>query len=326
MLTIQWMESAEEYESLTVCLRALLAERASGPPTYDELIAVLGLGSATVAVPHECLGWWWTYARDVALPNVAALYGLRLRELHPPQATAGLDGSPEYAQHFRDSYVPLIAEALSHDQPVLVWRGWPQPADRFWGVVAAAESGELRGYTLGCHGKIVPLTGPAHQVYLVEDIGPPQTPPPPAAELFRQTCRAATAFWAADAPVSPDVETGERAYQRWRDAVARPPACHLCGGNSHRCVAQLMRVLGSARSHLAAWLEHTADTLEADAWALADRWAAACRRVAERCRPFEDDDAVKALLTSPLGREKLANAVDVLRALDTDSSVPAALP
>jgi len=315
MLGIRWTESADEYESLALCLRALLAAGQPDPPAYDELVAALGLGSAMTAAPGECLGWWWTYARELALPQAAALYGLRLRGLHPPQASAGLDRSPEFAQHFVDSYVPLIRAALAHEQPVLVWRGWPRPADRHWGVLVAADGDQLAGYTLGSDGRTVRLAGPAHQAYVVEECRPPEVTPTSAAALFQQSCRAALAFARTDSLAGGDVETGEQAYKQWREAVMHPPACPLCGGRSHRCVVRLTRVLVSARRHLATWLGRVASALDTGSRAQADRWAAACRSMAERLQPFESSKAVKPLLASPLGREKLAHAIDEVCAI-----------
>ena len=317
MLAIRWTESADEYESLALCLRALLAGGQPDPPPYDELVGALGLGAAMTAAPGECLGWWWTYARELALPQAAALYGLRLRGLHPPQASAGLDRSPEFAQHFVDSYVPLIRAALAHEQPVLVWRGWPRPADRHWGVLVAADGDQLSGYTLGCEGQTVRLAGPAHQVYVVEEDRPPKATTPSATALFQQSCRAALIFSRTGSPAGINVETGEQAYKQWREAVMHPPACPLCGGRSNHCVAQLAHVLVSARRHQATWLGRVASALDAGSRAQAERWAAVSRSVAERLEPYESEQPTKAVLESPLGREQLAQAIDEVGALES---------
>ncbi len=317
MLAIRWTEWADEYESLALCLRALLADGQPDPPPYDELVVTLGLGSAMTAAPGECLGWWWTYARELALPQAAALYGLRLRGLHPRQASAGLDRSPEFAQHFVDSYVPLIRAALAHEQPVLVWRGWPRPADRHWGVLVAADGGQLSGYTLGCEGRTVPFVGPAHQVYVVEEGRPPEVTPASPAALFQQSCRAALAFSGTGSPPGINVETGEQAYKQWREAVMHPPACPLCGGRSNHCVAQLARALVSARRHQATWLGRVASALDAGSRAQAERWAGVSRSVAERLEPYESEQPTKAALESPLGREQLAQAIDQAAALES---------
>lgn len=317
MLAIRWTESADEYESLALCLRALLAGGQPDPPPYDELVVALGLGSAMTAAPGECLGWWWTYARELALPQAAALYGLRLRGLHPPQASAGLDRSPEFAQHFVDSYVPLIRAALAHEQPVLAWRGWPRPADRHWGVLVAADGDQLSGYTLGCEGRTVRLAGPAHQVYVVEEARPPAVRPPSATALFQQSCRAAVALWEPASPAGDNVELGRRAYHLWREKAEHPPACPLCGGRSNHCVAQLAHVLVSARRHQAVWLERLAEGLDNGLRAQAERWAAVSRSVAERLEPYESEQPTKALLESPLGREQLAQAIDEVGALES---------
>jgi hypothetical protein len=317
MLAIRWTESADEYESLALCLRAGLAGGQPDPPAYDELVATLGLGSAMTAAPGECLGWWWTYARELALEQAAALYGLRLRGLHPPQASAGLDRSPEFAQHFVDSYVPLIRQALAHEQPLFAWRGWPPPADRQWGVLVAADGGQLSGYTLGCEGRTVPFVGPAHQVYVVEGRPAPQATITSASAWFQQSCRAAVAFWEPSSSVGDNIELGQRAYRLWRESVEHPPACPLCGGRSSHCVAQLARVLASARRHQAAWLERLADRLDNGRRAQAERWAAACHSMAERLQPYGSEQPTKAALQSPLGREQLAQAIAEVGALES---------
>jgi len=114
---------------------------------------------------------WSGLANDVGLVEAAALFGIRLRALHPRSAAAGVDPRHEFALHFRDSYVPLIRRALAHNQTVLCWRGWPDPMQYAWGLVTdgRADSDELTGKIAGC-AQPLPLATAALQCYVVEEV------------------------------------------------------------------------------------------------------------------------------------------------------------
>jgi len=308
MRPVRWVEAPNHSESLAVCLRAVLA-RYGYDRAYEELIAVLGLGAAVVAAREDALGWWCAYARDAALPQTAPLYGLRLRELHPPQAARRLRTSAEFPQHFRDSYVPLIETALLHDQWVLAWRGWPAPRDRLWGLITGQRGDMLIGYSLWHNGQPLPLTGAAHQTYVVEDCQPP-APGPDAPTLFGVALRRALAMWDDRWTANEDIHSGERAYQAWI-AVLREP--RQAPGDSlplFRQHAQATRTLVSARRCLAEWLRATAGELPGDLVALAAHWASACDRVADRLGDFGADQAVRELLAAGRAGELCAALQD----------------
>ena len=164
--------------SLTRALRAI-----AGQVGYvldgDELHAALGLSVMMVAAPGENPASWPTHARDAFLIESGRLFGLEIREIHPPEAACGLDQAEEYRQHFDASYRPLIAQALDHNQRVLVWQGWSGDRAGLWGVITGTDEGEV-GFSGGVAGTArapalgepVALTRMPVQLYVVEGIAP----------------------------------------------------------------------------------------------------------------------------------------------------------
>jgi len=169
MSAFRWIEQDDQHESLAAALRSVLASRGR-EVSYDQLIALLGLGTLLTASNDEPVEAWPHLARDGALVAACRLLGVQVRELHPPAAADGLRDSSEFSLHFTDSYLPLIEKALAVGQAVLAWRGWPPPRDQYWGVITQANTSLISGYTLGHGGEPVPLIGPAHQVYVVEAV------------------------------------------------------------------------------------------------------------------------------------------------------------
>lgn len=103
---------------------------------HDDLNAALGLSWMTTAVPDEDdLARWQMYARDAFVIPAGRLFGMTIRDIHPPEAARGLNGLPEFAQHFDASYRPLVVRALEHDQSVLAWQGWPGDQAMMWGII-----------------------------------------------------------------------------------------------------------------------------------------------------------------------------------------------
>lgn len=91
----------------------------------DDLCAAMGLSFAVTAVAEEPDNSKWVlYARDAFLIPAARLFGMTIRDMHPPEAAIGVAKSMEFSQHFDASYRPLILRALEHNQPVLAWQGW----------------------------------------------------------------------------------------------------------------------------------------------------------------------------------------------------------
>ncbi|MFQ5495938.1 MAG: hypothetical protein ACE5EX_11220 [Phycisphaerae bacterium] len=165
----------------------------AGPPIpFDDLHAALGLCWTVTAVPWEPdPARWPLYARDAFLIPTGRLFGLSLREIHPPEAARGLPDHDEFRQHFDASYRPLILRALEHGQSVLAWGGWDRGRELMWGLIreTCAEGVGFRGliHRAGAppataaicaaapsEGEAEPalLAGPAVQVYVVEDVTP----------------------------------------------------------------------------------------------------------------------------------------------------------
>ncbi|UCF33584.1 MAG: hypothetical protein JSV78_14750 [Phycisphaerales bacterium] len=133
---------------------------------------------------------WAGMARDAFLVKAAHLFGIPIRELHPPEAARGLESADEFVQHFDASYRPLILRALEHGQPVLAWLRandfgnefpiWGQivdPAEQGIGLKAAFCAAAASSASSGS--VVVTLSRPPVQVYIVEETTP--AAPPPAA-------------------------------------------------------------------------------------------------------------------------------------------------
>ncbi len=190
----------------------------SRPVAYDELVAVLALGSLVVPVGCEPPNRWLAYGRDAALAKVAPAFGIRLRELHPPLAAAGLAGSAEFPQHFADSYVPLARSALRSGQMLLAWRGWATPCEMEWGLLTSERGDELMG-VCGASDAPQPLVGAAHQVYAVESVEA-GSPALDATSRFRLAAEHACTNWFARSDDARGWVAGVAAYQRAAEHVA----------------------------------------------------------------------------------------------------------
>jgi hypothetical protein len=158
-------------ESLTAALVELL-RAAGGHTSPADMNAALGISFVTLATTNPDPAEWVQAGRDFNVEPAAALFGIRLRDLHPRDAAAGLRSAPEFQQHFADSYYPLIRRSLEHHEPVLAYRGWPGTACRNWGVITGVDKdGRLTGVVLAAD-SIVALESAAVQCYVVESVSP----------------------------------------------------------------------------------------------------------------------------------------------------------
>lgn len=312
----RWSEARNHYESLAVSLRAVLACYET-EHTYAELISVLGLGGATVAVETEPLGTWCMAARDAALLQTAKRYGLQLRELHPPEAADGLGSSDEFSLHFQDSYVPLIERALDNNQFVLAWCGWPAPRERLWGVLTEYTGQSLTGFTLWHDGKPLPLTGPAYQVYIVEDYSAPTEERFTLTARFTHAALQFCAMWENRWATGDGVITGAAAYEAWQ-AVLTSPTRPAGATPIHKQHAQAVRVHAAARSYLASWLRSIAGGLAGENVALAAHWAAQCDEVSEMLASFETDEAVEKAFSKAKGVASILESLQRAAAAEAD--------
>lgn len=202
--------------SLPLAVRAAV-RAAAGDVDFDDLCSAMGLPFLFTAAPEEPdLSRWLMYGRDAFLIPAGRLFGLAIRELHPPAAARGLDRAAEFRQHFDASYRPLIQRALEHGQAVLAWRGWPAPFDLHWGVITAAcdEGVGVRGrvYVSPHTSRDLILESPAVQCYVVESMAPG---PPPREEVFKVALRHAHAICRTDLSKTLNFLTGERAFEEW---------------------------------------------------------------------------------------------------------------
>jgi hypothetical protein len=175
LASIRIADTGDVSDALTSCVRALCASEGLNV-SYEELHTALGLSFLTF-IPRDGTpaGRWAHIGRDRYLAPAAALVGMRVRELHPRPAAQGLAESAEFQEHFVDSYYPLICAALRAGQPVLAWRGWPEPWDFSWGILTA-ESGDGLGVAGVVPGvsEPAPLSSAALQCYVVERFDPVQ--------------------------------------------------------------------------------------------------------------------------------------------------------
>ncbi len=306
-IAVRWREESTHYESLVVCLRSLLAG-VGRDCAYRDLLTALGLGPLLCAHEREPLGWWWTVARDARLGPVAEALGLRLRELHPPEAAIEYEPTPEYTQHFRDSYMPLIEQALAHGQVVLLWGGWPAPRERLWGLVTTRRSGMLVGLTLWHNGQPMPLISAARQVYIVEGVEPEGGAWSLGPEAFGRVAAWCLGQWDNHWLDGARVQTGQVAWRRWAQRV---------GGMGHgdevplyRQHAQLARVTASARRQLAEWLRAIGPRLADGQVELAAHWAAQCDRVAGLLGAWAADEAARQQFERPDGPQAVAASLE----------------
>ncbi len=157
--------------NLAECL-VKLAESGGTEIDRDAVLTALGVGfgffftqspDEDFPVLAEC--------HDFALPDAAALFGVRLRAMHPPRARHGLSDSAEFTDHFEDSYVPLIHRALENGQRVLAFRGWQSEVPATWGIVDRYEGdNNVLWGTVPNHPESVQLNQPALQCYVVEEL------------------------------------------------------------------------------------------------------------------------------------------------------------
>jgi len=212
--------------SLPRTVRAMAGE-AGYDVDLDDLNAALGLSWMVCAVPGEAdIDSWMMYARDAFLIPAGRLFGMEIREIHPPEAARGLDAAAEFDQHFDASYRPLILRALEHDQPVLAWQGWPSERRLWWGIIQAAcvEGVGFRGVTIsdGARGERTEthiLQKPPIQLYVVETIRPAQ---PDADELLELALDHARRVLGNEVGDRFGVVTGPAAYGEWIARIGSP--------------------------------------------------------------------------------------------------------
>ncbi len=318
--------------SLTCALKAIAGQ--AGPDIDpDELNAAMGLSWMMSAVACEDdLASWPMYARDAFLIQAGRLFGMTIRDLHPPEAARGLSGLEEFKQHFDASYRPLILRALEHAQPVLAWQGWPGDRGLAWGVITNTCQGGigLAGClsnpqdVVGTGRRPVTLERPPVQLYVVEAITPTQPVPQ---ELIGVALNHARQIFDNALQARFGVITGPAAYDAWidrldpgdtddaslRDRFSRRSNVPSLGGENlphvplgHRGLTA--SILAGHRSAIR-FLQRYHPQVSGE---LRSRFAAltkSCHTVVTSLEPCLDISADDALLSTPTGRAKLIDAV-----------------
>lgn len=321
--TIRIDDAEDCPESLAWALQAVCRWAGCEMP-YSTLTVVLGLSFLMTSTGRDddCLCQWPAYGRDLLLGKAATGLGLRLRDVHPPDAALGLDRAPEFARHFEASYRPIVLAAIENGQPVLAWQGWPEDRHMMWGVIT--EPGEagigLAGTTVRSGGQTVALVQPPAQLYAVEEVSPQQ---PDERRLLRLAVEAAFRVLHDQVDQRWGIVTGPQAYDLWADRVDRNAACPLRGEKNAKCHCLLAREVSGARKSAVDFLSRSRqfapaglrsllDTVIAQLHAVMDCLATACRQ-----------DRVELLMGTPAGRASLA--ADVRRARDLEGSMAATI-
>lgn len=302
--------SGDPAMSLTFTLQAL-AHDAGYEIDRDDLNAALGLSWMTTAVPRERdLARWPMYARDAFLAEAGRLFGMTIRDIHPPEAARGLNGFPEFRQHFEASYRPLIHRALEHNQAVLAWQGWPGDQGMMWGIVKRTCDGGIgfMGVVGGPRavrtpGHPVTLESPPLQLYVVEAITSSQPDPDELLELALDHARLVLGN-ALESRFG--VVTGPAAFDawiaRWEDEEA-----YVADGTGLRqghmqLAASVIAAHNSAIRFLESQLARNADKKRS----LIDAMISSCHSVIAALAETVDLAAPEESISTPPGRAKVA--------------------
>ena len=293
------------WDSLSLSLHAIV-DWAGLDLHYRAYSAALGHSFMTVSTGREddSLAWWPAFGRDALLTEGAALFGLRLREVHPPEAARGLGDTPEFTQHFEASYKPIILRALENRQPVIAWQGWPDARQLLWGVITEPWSGDLglAGTTIWAQGQTVPLVSPPVQLYVVEEVKPRR---PSKGEMLHFGLNSARRALGNKLGNRWGVVYGSAAYDLWAgrlegDGVG--PTCGPHAGGDHR---QMARFVSYDRQSAERFFQHYRDGLGPDFQPLIDGLLECCRGVIGALGPARNAETVESLISTPNGRAEL---------------------
>jgi len=315
LATLRIRESRDHQESLACCLEAILRWSGLEVPG-DDLTAALGVSLVTASSGRDDddLGCWPAYGRDLSLVEAAALFGMRLRDAHPPEAARGLANLPEFAQHFEASYKPLVLGALANNEPVIAWQGWPDDRRLAWGVITGTcEQGiGLAGTTIGAGGEAVPLDAPPVQLYVVESVAPRQ---PQAAALVRAAMSAACHLADESHGRRWGIRAGPAALELWAQRLASDQGISR-GGVTPSGHLRLANHLIRARESATRFLDRHAGAAPAGAGPMLADLHSAVRRMIAALLPAADTTAVEQACATLDGRRTLAGQVRAAAAIE----------
>jgi len=294
--------------SMTLSLQAILEAYGRRVPLHEAATVTANAFMVTYAAGARPEDRWNMYARHAFVVEAARSYGLQLRALHPPFAAPLPLPPPEYALHFRDSYVPLIEAALARDEPVLAWMGWPAPQTAIWGIVTGVDLSSRRcfGRTMFSRGRDVEMPGPAVHAYLVQECGPPDSATPDAIGCV---LRRASAVLNDELGATFGVTSGPAALARWREALlndeavldAASLACDVHSGIARTLVAGRRAAMKYFASHDPTASNSQRQAIEACVTFFGEMIA--------RLETFVDEEDLRLDIESEQHRRELADAV-----------------
>lgn len=293
------------WDSLSLSLHAIV-DWAGLDLHYRAYSAALGHSFMTVSTGRDddSPAWWSAFGRDALLLEGAALFGVHLREVHPPEAARGLSDSPEFIQHFEASYKPIVRRALENRQPVIAWQGWPDARQLLWGVITETWSGDLglAGTTIWAQGQTVPLVSPPVQLYVVEEVKPRR---PGKGEMLRFGLDSALRTLGNKLGDRWGVVYGQAAYDCWAgrlEGAGAVPTCSPHAAGDHR---QMGRFVTYDRQSAERFFRHYRDGLGPDFQPLIDGLLDCCRGVIDALSPARNAETAESLISTPNGRAEL---------------------
>ena len=321
-------EVADRSFSLAYALQSI-ARDAGYSIDGDDLHAALGLSFMVCAAAEDDLSSWSMFARDVFLVEAGRLFGLSLREVHPPEAACGLDHFEAFRQHFDASYRPLIQRALENDQPVLAWRGWPGDLEAAWGIIRRITD---RG--VGVAGVVVTsaeasadveevdLVSPPVQLYVVETTAPHE---PADDDLLTMALEHARAVLNGEPGSRFSVVMGLTAYDAWMARIGQLDSADGRAEDIAKGHAALAASVVAGHQIGIRFLQRRLERGAPDARPLITSLTAACHKIVTALSMSLDAAAVGAMLGSSDGRARLVGqltdareaAVDLLSALES---------
>lgn len=299
--------------ALTLAVQSI-ARDAGCDIDVDDVHAALGLPLFTCAVPAQNdLACWPMYARDAFLIPASRLFGITVRDVHPPEAAVGLSHAAEFVQHFDASYRPLIIRALENNQPVLAWQGWPGDQALMWGIIkdTCSEGVGLAGVTpaipyMPAETRTTTLITPPVQVYIVETVTPRE---PGTDELLDLAFDHARRALRGEPSSRFGVLTGAAAFRFWVDRInahrGLAPVNPAFTRGHCRLATSIVAAHQSAIRFLERHLGRDGDKHDAVIRPL----VAVCKQVVSGLADSTNLAAVGALMATPEGRAKLAGHV-----------------
>ena len=173
----------------------------------------------------------------------------------------------------------------------------------------------LMGQTLLHDGKLMPLTGAGHQVYIMEGWERPTSGPGPN-QVFEAVMQTALSQWSGTWLERSDLLCGQVVYDAWQDAIRDATGSNRNSLHQHH--PQCIRAMTAARRAFATWLRTVAGGLHADNVPRAATWAAGCDRLTELLGPYESSEFVLEQMKDG-GRTALCGPLEAARQIEAET-------